>query len=156
MSTLCFYSVVVVDSLCNAYMAEGAVKPECLLRVEKITGKSIDFFKLDIRDIDGMDAVFKKYNFTAVLHFAALKSVTESIKEPVKYYDCNVGGSSALIQVMQQNNVKRLIFSSSATVYGPPKYLPVDEDHPVGQGITNPYSKKKSHVALNNFVMLFW
>lgn len=137
------YKCVVVDSLVNAYMSDDQKKPECLLRVEQITGEKIEFFKIDIRDIEGMDKIFKKFNFSAVLHFAALKSVTESIAEPVKYYDCNVGGSSALIQVMKDNGVKRLIFSSSATVYGPPKYLPVDEAHPVGQGITNPYGKTK-------------
>jgi len=137
------YKVVVVDNLINAYMAEGANKPEVLNRVEKITKKSVVFEKCDIRDLDRMDEIFKEYNFTAVLHFAALKSVTESIKDPVKYYDCNVGGSNALIKTMKKNNVKRLIFSSSATVYGPPQYLPVDENHRVGQGITNPYGKTK-------------
>lgn len=137
------YNPVVVDNLVNSFMADNAEKPECLLRVEKITGTTIDFHKVDIRDQEGLSKVFEKYDFTAVLHFAALKSVGESIAEPVRYYDCNVGGSTALIQVMTKFNVKRLIFSSSATVYGPPQYLPVDENHPVGQGITNPYGKTK-------------
>lgn len=137
------YQVVVVDNLVNSYMAENAEKPEVLLRVEKITGKSTIFYQVDIRDTEALDKIFKQYDFTAVLHFAALKSVTESIADPVKYYDYNVGGSNALIKVMKDNAVKRLIFSSSATVYGPPEYLPVDENHRVGQGITNPYGKTK-------------
>ena len=137
------YNVVIVDSLVNSYMAENETKPEVLKRVEKITNKSTEFYKIDIRNIEEMDKIFKKYKFTAVLHFAALKSVTESISNPVKYYDYNVGGSNALIKVMIDNDVKRLIFSSSATVYGPPEYLPVDENHRVGFGITNPYGKTK-------------
>lgn len=137
------YNVVVVDSLVNSYMAPGATKPEVLIRVEKITSKSVTFYQTDIRDTEKMDQIFKAHNFVAVLHFAALKSVTESIQDPVKYYDYNVGGSNALIKVMIENNVKRLIFSSSATVYGPPEYLPVDENHRVGLGITNPYGKTK-------------
>ena len=138
------YNVIVVDNLVNSYMAANAEKPEVLLRIEnQITKKPVTFYQTDIRDIEAMDAIFKKHDISAVLHFAALKSPAESIQDPVKYYDFNVGGSNALIKVMIKNNVKRLIFSSSATVYGPPKYLPVDEAHPVGQGITNPYGKTK-------------
>jgi len=137
------YDVVIVDNLANCYKSPEASKPEILYRLEKITGTEIKFEEADIRDIEKMDSVFEKYDFSAVLHFAALKSVTESLNEPTKYYDCNVGGSCALIKCMKKHGVKRLIFSSSATVYGPPQYLPVDENHQVGQGITNPYGKTK-------------
>jgi len=117
--------------------------PEVLKRVQTITNKELIFYGFDLMDKQKLDKIFKKYNFVAVLHFAGLKSVTESIQKPIEYYEINLGIAINLIDCMRQYNVKNMIFSSSATVYGPPEYLPVDEKHPVGKGLTNPYGKTK-------------
>jgi len=135
------YSLVVVDAFC--FIEEGQSKPESLRRVESLANRQVDFFNIDIRHADKLDEVFRKYKFEAVLHFASLKSVPESIKEPIKYYTCNIGGSTAIVFAMKKHGVKRLIFSSTAAVYGPPEYLPVDEKHRAGKGLTNPYATTK-------------
>ncbi|KAK9873747.1 hypothetical protein WA026_002102 [Henosepilachna vigintioctopunctata] len=140
------YCVVAIDNLSNCFSGEKHDKPESLKRVEKLTGKKIDFYYVDIRKKDDLDKVFKKHKISAVIHFAALKSVGESTQIPLEYYENNVGGSNTLFQVMQENGVKNLVYSSSATVYGLPQFLPLTENHPTGQGCTNPYGKTKYFV----------
>jgi len=131
------YEVLVVDNLINS-------NSECLKRVERITGKTIDVVYIDVNDTANLDKLFKENNFYAVLHLAALKAVGESCVKPLEYYHNNVAGSINLLRVMKDNNVKNFVFSSSATVYGLPAYLPLDEKHTtIGDQITNPYGKTK-------------
>ncbi|XP_065168310.1 UDP-glucose 4-epimerase isoform X2 [Atheta coriaria] len=139
------YSVVAIDNLVNCY-AEKNQKPESLKRVEKITGKQIVFYNVDIRDKLALEKVFKTHKIDFVIHFAALKAVGESVQIPLMYYQNNIAGSSTLFQVMSDFSVKKLVFSSSATVYGTPQYLPITEEHITGQGCTNPYGKTKYFV----------
>lgn len=133
------YAPVVID---NCKFDSGKM-PESLVRVQKITQKEVVFFGIDLMDKEKLADVFKQYKFIAVLHFAGLKSVTESIQKPIQYYEINLGIAVNLIECMRDFNVKNMIFSSSATVYGPPAQLPVDETHSVGEGLTNPYGKTK-------------
>ena len=119
------YECVVYDNLSNSTQ-------ESLRRVEKLTGKQVTFVKGDILDKDALNEVFKKYDITCVIHFAGLKAVGVSCKEPLTYYRNNVTGSIVLLEVMKENNVNQIIFSSSSTVYGDPQYLPLDEKHPTG------------------------
>lgn len=129
------FHVVVVDNLSNS-------SQESLKRVEILTGGKIDFYHGDICNSRFIDSIFKKYNFTCVIHFAGLKSVSESINDPIRYYENNITGSLNLLSVMKLNNVKKLIFSSSATVYGNPERVPLDENCRIG-GTTNPYGTSK-------------
>ncbi|XP_060062498.1 UDP-glucose 4-epimerase-like [Ylistrum balloti] len=129
------YSVVAMDNLVNASM-------ESMKRVEAITGQKIPSYQVDLLDKAALQDLFKKHKFTSVIHFAGLKAVGESCELPLLYYKTNVGGTINLLEVMKENNIKNLIFSSSATVYGTPQYLPLDEKHPIG-GCTNPYGKTK-------------
>lgn len=129
------YSVVVVDNLSNSHY-------EAIARVEKITGKSITFIEGDVRDRTVLDKLFNQYEIDAVIHFAGLKSVSESIQKPIEYYDNNINSTLVLCQAMQQAKVKKLVFSSSATVYGDPKGKAATEDFPIG-GTTNPYGSSK-------------
>lgn len=129
------YSVVVVDNLSNSHY-------EAIARVEKITGKSITFIEGDVRDRAVLDKLFNQYAIDAVIHFAGLKSVSESIQKPIEYYDNNINSTLVLCQAMQQAKVKKLVFSSSATVYGDPKGKAATEDFPIG-GTTNPYGTSK-------------
>ncbi|HMA62433.1 MAG TPA: UDP-glucose 4-epimerase GalE [bacterium] len=128
------HNIVVVDNLVNS--SQVALK-----RVEKITGKQIAFHKVDILDKKALNKVFDQYNFDAVIHFAALKAVGESVEKPLLYYHNNVSGSLILYEVMQEHNVKNIVFSSSATVYGDPDSVPIKEDFPVTT--TNPYGSTK-------------
>lgn len=130
------YDVVVVDNLCNSC-------EESLERVSKITGKKAGFYQADIRDKAALDEVFEKEKVDACIHFAGLKAVGESVAKPVEYYENNIGGTLNLIQVMREHNVKDLIFSSSATVYGDPVEIPITENCPKGS-CTNPYGWTKS------------
>ena len=114
------YLPVVVDNLCNS-------KPESLNRVAKITGVQPVLYEADINDKDALRAVFKAHDIHAVMHFAGLKAVGESNQIPMKYYRYNVGGTLSLTEVMEEFNVWKLIFSSSATVYGDPVSVPIDE-----------------------------
>ncbi|XP_050299281.1 UDP-glucose 4-epimerase isoform X1 [Anthonomus grandis grandis] len=139
------YTVIAIDNLVNCY-ARDHEKPEALLRVEKITGEKVSFYDVDIRDKEALDKVFKMHKIDSVIHFAALKAVGESVKIPLKYYQNNIAGSATLFEVMANNGVKSLVFSSSATVYGNPRFLPITEEHPTGQGCTNPYGKTKYFV----------
>jgi len=139
------YNVIVIDNFVNSM--KGAVYPESILRVQALTGKSVNFYEADITDKDALRSVFAKSqaggnSIDCVIHFAALKAVGESCSLPLKYYGNNVTGSANLMEVMMEFGVKKIVFSSSATVYGQPQYLPVDEKHPTGN-CTNPYGKTK-------------
>ncbi|CAN8025322.1 unnamed protein product, partial [Ixodes persulcatus] len=129
------------------FAAKDGKMPESLRRVQELAGgKPITFYKADLLDQDGIDAIFQKaihHKFDCVIHFAALKAVGESWQIPLDYYRVNLGGTVNLLEVMRKHGVKRLIFSSSCTVYGVPQYLPLDEDHPTGQRCTNPYGRTK-------------
>ncbi|WP_321389341.1 UDP-glucose 4-epimerase GalE [Emcibacter sp.] len=130
------HEVTVIDNLCNS-------SPESLSRVQNITGRNdVTFQELDIRDRDGLDRLFSENDFDAVIHFAGLKAVGESVTKPLEYYENNVGGTVTLCQAMQEAGVKTLVFSSSATVYGDPASVPIREDFPTG-GTTNPYGTSK-------------
>ncbi|KAK2826278.1 hypothetical protein Q5P01_020492 [Channa striata] len=135
------YQPVVVDNFSNAVRGEGDVA-ESILRIEKLLGTNIEFHDLDLLDRPGLDKLFKKHSFSAVMHFAGLKAVGESVEKPLHYYRVNLTASMNLLEVMQAHRVHNLVFSSSATVYGDPQHLPIDEQHPVG-GCTNPYGKSK-------------
>ena len=128
------YGVVVMDNLSNS-------SEESLRRVEKLTGKKVKFYETDIRDREGTEKIFQENKIDAVIHFAGLKAVGESCKIPLKYYENNIGGTVTLLEVMEKYNVKKIIFSSSATVYGPPERLPLDEDCRLST--TNPYGSTK-------------
>ena len=128
------YEFVVYDNLCNSSC-------EALKRVEKIIGKSIIFIEDDIRDKKALQNVFKTYDIDAVIHFAGLKAVGESVEKPLEYYNNNVYGTVVLCEVMKENNCKRIVFSSSATVYGDPHTTPIKEDFPLSA--TNPYGRSK-------------
>lgn len=131
------YTPIVVDNLCNSSTVS-------LDRVKQITGKEIAFIEGDIRDSELLDRVFQQYNIYGVIHFAGLKAVGESVEKPFMYYDNNIAGSICLFNAMNRNNVKRIIFSSSATVYGDPETVPIKEDFPVSA--TNPYGRSKLHI----------
>lgn len=128
------YEVIVVDSLVNSRL-------ESLHRIEKITGRKILFHKLDLRDRDALEKVFAEAPIDAVIHFAGLKAVGESVAEPLLYYNNNIIGSLVLFEVMSQHGVKNMVFSSSATVYGDPAALPITEDFPLQA--SNPYGWAK-------------
>lgn len=136
-----FYPVV-VDNFSNAVRGEGEDVPESIRRIEKLLGTSIEFHKLDLLDKPVLEKLFAEHPFSAVMHFAGLKAVGESVEQPLRYYRVNLTATMNLLEVMQNHNVHNLVFSSSATVYGDPQYLPIDEKHPVG-GCTNPYGKTK-------------
>ncbi len=129
------HDLVVVDNLSNS-------KFEALTRVQLITGRELSFHHVDVRDKHALLEVFSRYNIDAVLHFAGLKSVGESVENPLRYYDHNVAGTIALCEVMADQGVRKLVFSSSATVYGEPRAMPIREDFPVG-ATTNPYGTSK-------------
>lgn len=129
------YNVIVMDNLCNS-------SKESIARVEKLTGKKIKFYKTDMRDLEGLEKIFKENKIDAIIHFAGLKAVGESCVKPYEYYDNNINGTLNIIKMMKEYNVKKLVFSSSATVYGEPATVPITEDMPVG-GVTNPYGRTK-------------
>jgi len=126
--------VVVFDNFCNSH-------PESIRRVEAITGKKIAVVKGDIRDQVAVETALRQYDCQSVIHFAGLKAVGESVEKPLEYYDNNVIGTHRLLQAMRNCAVKTLVFSSSATVYGEPQFLPLTEDHPLSA--TNPYGRTK-------------
>ena len=129
------YDVVALDNLSNS-------SEEALRRVEQLSGRDVVFVEGDIRDRAGLDALFHRHDIDAVIHFAGLKSVGESVDKPLLYYDNNIAGSITLFEAMQAAGVKTLVFSSSATVYGDPASVPIREDFPVG-ATTNPYGRSK-------------
>lgn len=133
------YGVVIVDNLYNSDIS-------AIDNIEKITGVRPVFYNCDIRDRDGLENIFAKEDIEAVIHFAGLKAVGESVAKPLMYYENNVGGTVTLVDVMQNHGVKKIVFSSSATVYGDPDRVPITEDcslHP-----TNPYGNTKYMVEL--------
>ena len=130
--------VVIIDNLCNS-------KRSTIDNIEKITGKKVDFYEGDVRDKDLLTKIFRKYNIDAVIHFAGLKAVGESVEKPLLYYRNNIDSTLSLCEVMNDFNCKKIIFSSSATVYGDPEVLPITEDMKVGN-TTNPYGTSKLYI----------
>jgi UDP-glucose 4-epimerase len=128
------HDLVVVDNFSNS-------KPAVLGRVEQISGRKLAFHEADIRNREALREVFGRYPIGAVIHFAGLKAVGESVEQPLRYYDNNVSGSIALAEVMAEHGVKTLVFSSSATVYGDPHTVPIREEFPLSA--TNPYGQSK-------------
>ena len=128
------HEAFVIDNLSNGH-------EEALARVKQLANKDFGFFKGDIRDSMALDKVFSEFKPKAVVHFAGLKAVGESADHPLTYYENNVAGSIELLKAMDANDCKKIVFSSSATVYGTPQYLPLDEDHPVSP--VNPYGQTK-------------
>ncbi|MBI9072217.1 MAG: UDP-glucose 4-epimerase GalE [Melioribacteraceae bacterium] len=148
------FDVTVVDNFCNS-------SKESLNRVEQITGKKIKFYECDLLDKKNLEKVFEENNFDSVIHFAALKAVGESVAMPLKYYHNNITGTLCLLEAMKKFNVKSIVFSSSATVYGDPATVPITEDFPLSA--TNPYGRTKlmieeilkdMHVADNSFTVI--
>ena len=134
------YEVVIVDNLCNS-------KSDVIDKIKSITNKDVKFYEIDLRDKVKLDKVFKDEGIDAVIHFAGLKAVGESVAKPLEYYDNNLISTLVLLEVMKENNVKNIVFSSSATVYGDPEVLPIVEDSKVG-GTTNPYGTTKLMIEM--------
>ena len=128
------YDVVIVDNFSNS-------KPEVLDKIKEITNKNFEFYEGDVCDKEFLDSVFSKEKIDAVIHFAGFKAVGESVAKPLKYYRNNIDSTLSLIEIMEKYNVYNLVFSSSATVYGIPKKLPITEDFPLSA--TNPYGQTK-------------
>ena len=128
------YEVVVIDNLDNS-------SSESLKRVQNITGKTLKFYEKDVRDAEALRTIFTENKIEAVIHFAGLKAVGESVREPIKYYSNNLESTLTLIEVMTEFNVKKIVFSSSATVYGVAKEMPLREGMPIGA--INPYGRTK-------------
>ncbi len=131
------HEVVLLDNFCNS-------RKSVLERLQKILGKVVPCVEGDVRDTKLVTRVLQDNKIDAVIHFAGLKAVGESTEKPIEYYANNVQGTISLLEAMKLTNVKTLIFSSSATVYGDPQYLPIDEDHPTGA--TNAYGRSKLHI----------
>lgn len=131
------HEVVILDNFCNS-------KKSVLDRLQKIIGKRLQYIEGDVRETALVAKVLQDYKIEAAIHFAGLKSVSESVERPIEYYANNVQGSISLLEALKSTNVKVLIFSSSATVYGDPLYLPVDEHHPTAA--TNAYGRSKLHI----------
>ena len=130
------YEVVVLDNLSNS-------SKESLTRIKELTGKEVKFYEGDIADADILNKIFDENSIEACIHFAGLKAVGESVEKPLEYYDNNIGGTINLLKVMRERNMKNIIFSSSATVYGNPAQIPITEECPKGV-CTNPYGWTKS------------
>ena len=128
------HEVFVIDNLCNGHEI-------ALDRVRGISNRDLQFMNADVRDANALDKIFKTFKPEAVIHFAGLKAVGESVADPLKYYDVNVGGSISLLTAMSKAGCNNIVFSSSATVYGKPQYLPYDEKHPTNP--INPYGRTK-------------
>ena len=128
------HEAFVIDNLSNGH-------EEALSRVKQLANKDFGFVKVDIRDGEALDKAFLEFKPEAVIHFAGLKAVGESVEQPLTYYENNVAGSVELLKAMDKHGCKKIVFSSSATVYGTPQYLPLDEDHPVAP--VNPYGQTK-------------
>lgn len=128
------YEIIVVDNLSNS-------KEESLRRVEMLTGKKLTFYKVDLLDQENLEVVFDKHSIQAVIHFAGLKAMGESINIPLEYYHNNLSGTLVLLKLMKKHNVRNIVFSSTAGVYGEPKTVPITEDFPVS--VLNPYSRSK-------------
>ena len=134
------FEVVIVDNFYNS-------QPESLNRIKKITGKDFKFYEVDIRDKAGLDKVFSENKIDAVIHFAGLKAVGESCQKPLEYYENNIGGTVTLCEAMRDAGCKKIVFSSSATVYGSDNVSPLTENMKIG-GTTNPYGTTKYMIEL--------
>jgi len=128
------YQITIVDNLCNS-------KLEAIPRIQELSGKTIDFYQVDLRDREALESVFTDRSYSAVIHFAGLKAVGESVGIPLKYFHNNITGTLILLEAMKKFGVKDLVFSSSATVYGEPQRVPITEDFPLS--VTNPYGRTK-------------
>ena len=128
------HEVSVVDSLYNG-------SEEALTRVQRLSNRTLESSQCDVRDADALDRIFDQFKPDAVIHFAGLKAVGESVADPSRYYDVNVGGTAVLLGAMERSGCANIVFSSSATVYGEPQYLPCDENHPLDP--INPYGRTK-------------
>ena len=128
------HEVSVADSLYNG-------SEEALARVQRLSNRTLKFSRCDVRDAHALDGIFDQFKPDAVIHFAGLKAVGESVTEPARYYDVNVGGTATLLGAMERAGCANIVFSSSATVYGEPQYLPCDENHPLSP--INPYGRTK-------------
>lgn len=127
--------IVIIDNFSNS-------KPDVLDKIKTITGKDFKFYEMDYKDKEALDKVFSENNIEAVINFAGYKAVGESVQKPIEYYENNIGGCLAVLDVMRKYNCKKFIFSSSATVYGDPEVIPITEECKVG-GTTNPYGTTK-------------
>lgn len=134
------YEIVVLDNFYNS-------NPESLNRIKKITGKDFKFYEADIRDKEALDKIFNENDVEAVIHFAGLKAVGESCRKPLEYYENNIGGTVTLCEAMRDANCKKIVFSSSATVYGMDNISPLTENMKIG-GTTNPYGTTKYMIEL--------
>lgn len=128
------YEIAVIDNFCNS-------KPQAIERVKQITGKEFPFYKADLLDKAAVETIFQEQKIDAVIHFAGLKAVGESVEKPIEYYHNNIGSTLVLCDVMRNHGCKKIVFSSSATVYGSPKSVPIREDFPLST--TNPYGSTK-------------
>jgi UDP-glucose 4-epimerase len=128
------YHVVIVDNLCNS-------SRKVLERIQNLAGPNFSFVEADVRSASALDAIFQEHTIEGVIHFAGLKAVGESVAQPVRYFDNNVGSTLALLQAMERANVRRIVFSSSATVYGDPEQVPITESSKLQ--VTNPYGRTK-------------
>ena len=126
--------IVIIDNFCNS-------SPEALDKIKQITNKDFKFYEVDLLDEENLETVFKENNIESVIHFAGLKAVGESVEKPVEYYHNNITGTLVLLKLMKKYNCKKIVFSSSATVYGNPASLPIKEDFPLST--TNPYGSTK-------------
>ncbi|AOL35806.1 MULTISPECIES: UDP-glucose 4-epimerase GalE [Geobacillus] len=128
------YDIVIADNLSNSHM-------EAIRRIKELTGKDFPFYQCDLLDYEALDQLFQEHDIDAVMHFAGLKAVGESVQIPLKYYHNNITGTLNLCRAMSKHNVKKMVFSSSATVYGNPERVPIDETFPLQA--TNPYGRTK-------------
>ncbi|KAM9861890.1 UDP-glucose 4-epimerase GalE [Leucobacter sp. BZR 635] len=133
------HEVVVLDDFSNS-------SPEAVRRVEELTGRKISVIEADLADRAAADAAFEGLDVDAVVHFAGLKAVGESVAQPTRYYRVNIDSTLNLLDIMRERGITQLVFSSSATVYGDPQYVPQDEAHPAGVGLTNPYGWSKAMI----------
>jgi UDP-glucose 4-epimerase len=131
------HRIVLFDNLSNSSL-------EVVKCIERILQSPIAFIEADVRNTERLNQVLSEHQIDAVIHFAGLKAVGESVAKPIEYYANNIQGTISLLQAMSSANIKKLVFSSSATVYGDPQYLPIDEEHPLKA--TNPYGRSKLHI----------
>ena len=129
------HEVIIIDNLSNS-------NANVVKRITEITEKDVEFYNIDVRNYDDLDEICSQYQFDCCIHFAGLKAVGESVANPILYYDNNVVGTINLLKILNKNNCKNIIFSSSATVYGIPEFVPITENHPIGNA-TNPYGQTK-------------
>ena len=131
--------IVIIDNFSNS-------KPEVLDKIKKITGKDFKFYEIDYGNEKDLKKVFEENEIDSVLNFAGYKAVGESVQKPLEYYENNISGTLVLLKTMRKYNVKKFIFSSSATVYGIPETVPLTEDCKIGENVTNPYGRTKLYI----------